>query len=341
LRRRPGARELAKVVAWLAVPIVVLNTPYWVRNISSSGGPFGPRLLVGAYTVEGNVVAALSSLPANLVRAGLLHLASPSQTLNEQLSAWGSSLGGVSEAVGTEFYLIWRWNHENFATAPVQLGLALLSIPLSSSCAKTFEPVLTGYLLVAVSLPLAVVPWFATAALPNSGVRYQMPIFAVWAPLVGIAVVAMFRTRGAMLGWALIALSIPWVLFNWSRPLIGMRPHPEGLEVGCHPLLGCTSVGSVLETPPVEIVFAESPGLQGAYRRAALAVREGTQRRGLHIDSTTPSTRFGGFCRRIPNPPFGSSRFTRCRSWSVSRIQTSARAPSSAPSVARERVFTG
>ena len=92
----------------------------------------------------------------------------------------------------------------------------------------------------------------------------------------------------------ILLLGLPWLLFNNTRPLVGLRPDAGGgLEFPCIPanLLGyeCTRIGSVLTMPRVDMLFANAREAEAGTLAVADALRQGTCRQvGLRIDSHDP-----------------------------------------------------
>jgi len=79
------------------------------------------------------------------------------------------------------------------------------------------------------------------------GLRYQLPFFVLWAPVFGGAVGAIFRGGiGWLVGLGLLVASLPWVLFNNTRPVIGAPPWPTRTE-------------SVFVASPEDLAFAMVP----------------------------------------------------------------------------------
>jgi hypothetical protein len=117
------------------------------------------------------------------------------------------------------------------------------------------------------------------------GIRYQLPYWIMWAPVFGVVVASLagrYVTSAAIV--ALLLSAVPWTLFNSTRPLIGMQPDPKGLEIRC--LTRCTHVGSILEIPETDLLFANWRLLEDSSVRATESLREtDCQNVGLRIDS--------------------------------------------------------
>jgi len=103
--------------------------------------------------------------------------------------------------------------------------------------------------------------------------RLQLPFLVLWSPLVGV-VLSEFRNRA----WARIAalvfllVSLPWVLLNASRPLLGLKPR--------------TMIGSVLVEPAEAVLFANWTHLRDPFAEASDMIRASQcQDVGLRIDS--------------------------------------------------------
>jgi len=169
------------------------------------------------------------------------------------------------------------WNHEDTAGNPLHLlavaatGLGLLPLARSHpgrSVVPFALALAAGYLL----LPLIVAP-----AIRIYGPRYQLAFFVGWAPIAGWTfsrgLPPLWRRRVVLL---LLALAGPWLLFNNTRPLVGPTP-------------SVTRVGSVLASPPEDILFALYSGQQDELTAVALRIKEAAcSRLGLQIDSHDP-----------------------------------------------------
>jgi hypothetical protein len=166
------------------------------------------------------------------------------------------------------------WNSEDFAGNP----LHLLSVPvclalLLLSWRKPEAKFALAYSAVTL-VTFAMIPIVIGHGPSIWGIRYQLSFFVLWAPVVGVAfgLVAKDRFLNILAAGFLLA-ALPWVLFNKSRPLIGLTP-PR------------TVIGSILTENQAAMVLPWSPQLRDDYTLAAQAVLEsGCTEVGLRADS--------------------------------------------------------
>jgi len=290
-RWRAEPRRAVAEVASIAACVVVLNLGYWSRNLTASGTPLGP-----AQWVAGHSTATLASLKPRLVlylprllRSLAPHLAGPWQPLN---AAIDGAVKGLYRAFGSEIntpILVWGWNHEDTAGNPLHLlliGLTLVGLAVSPSArrrpvADLALAVTAAYLLMVLLIP---------PAITTVGVRLHLPLFLLWSPVFAAVAMAWLNDRwAARLSVVFLLLGFPWLLFNATRPVIGLRPDPGALQIPCLRGLGCTRIGSVFEEPPAEIEFANIRPLEKGYRAVAQQlVASGCRDVGLRIDSSDP-----------------------------------------------------
>jgi hypothetical protein len=122
------------------------------------------------------------------------------------------------------------------------------------------------------------------------GTRLQLPFFVLSAPWVAaIVLTARPRWLPGALTFGLLMLSLPWILFNATRPVIALAPEPGLWELPCTDTFGCTKVGSVFSASRVDLLFANTREFQQGYTSAIDALGEtGCRRVGLRIDSSDP-----------------------------------------------------
>jgi len=89
-----------------------------------------------------------------------------------------------------------------------------------------------------------------------------------------------------------LILSLPWVLFNRTRPLIALKEAREPFSIPLYDLFGYT-LGSVLFEPPETLLFAYWPDYRDPYIEMSKDIQEsGCQQIGLRIDSGDPEYLF-------------------------------------------------
>jgi hypothetical protein len=275
--------KLGKVVfrgLIIGLIVLTLNTGYWGRNLAVYGGLLGPT---SVYKGEKVNLFEPSSIPGSVIRVTLLNLAVPEDSLNDVAIHY---LTEAFDAIGLHmldgFTPQWGWNHEDLASNPIQMLLipaTLLILLLTRRRIDTH--LIVPYLLVTISL------YFLLPIVKNIADverRYQLPFFVAWGPIFGIAFASSSRKWLAPTSIILLLVAaFPWVLFNRTRPLIAMRPSSDPFTIPC--LAGCTA-GSILNEPPVRVLFAGWIDLQGPYTDATSAIRQSSCRSvGLQLDS--------------------------------------------------------
>jgi len=263
-----------------AVVVVVLNLGFWVRNTISFGGPLGSR-----GTVQQHVGVSLDpqAWVSALVKQVGLNVPVPWEDINTRII---STVRAIDESLGAEtsdFNIIWFWNHEDLAGNPIHLLTILISLPVIAIITRNSGTTLPlRYALMIFGL------FFSHAIFVNFhvyDVRYQLPFFLAAAALIGFmfAQSRLHRISG-FVSFMFLFLSIPWVLFNSTRPIIGMRPFPEPMAIPCK--LGCTSIGSIFTRSQLDLLFANWLPLREPITSAAEVVKaSGCQEVGLRIDS--------------------------------------------------------
>jgi 4-amino-4-deoxy-L-arabinose transferase-like glycosyltransferase len=272
-------KGILKGLAVTAV-VLVLNLGYWIRNTATFGNPLGAR-----ESIQKSIGIKLNPrtwIPA-LVTQVAINLPVPWEDANVKII---STVRAIDEFFGAErsnFNNIWGWNHEDLAGNPVHLLATLLAIPATICLARRSGNKQPGqYSLVLLGM------FFFHAISINFLlyiVRYQLPLYVAAAPLIGsIFTQPRLHKINRLLAFGFLLISLPWVLFNSTRPIIGMRPFPEPMAIPCK--LGCTSIGSVFTRSRLDLLYANWLPLREPITSAARAVKEsGCQEVGLKIDS--------------------------------------------------------
>lgn len=255
----------------IGLTIGVLNLGYWLRDIITFGGPFGSSDWT-ASRVPLNGWAAHLMGPLQHI---LLNFATPSESITHSIVAGERGIEAWLNVPQVGFNLTWAWNNEDFAGNPVHvvlIGLSLLGLcwlwrRRSGSPAK--GPV-GAYAIVWI---LSFLLFSAFALYAEHGIRYQIPAFIIFSPIVGVVWERLLPERwvwSASLGLAVI--SLPWILFNQTRPIVSWRPR--------------TRVNSIFVESRQRLLFANWPEYREPYTRAAdLVQQSGCRDVGLAIDS--------------------------------------------------------
>jgi 4-amino-4-deoxy-L-arabinose transferase-like glycosyltransferase len=154
------------------------------------------------------------------------------------------------------------WNHEDHAGNLHHLILVPISIILLIFQRSIRRNSLLVSYTITVLCTYALLPIVIGHAPGFWGVRYQLPFFLLWAPIFGVVISALDRnwlTIGA--AGLLLTASLPWVLLNNTRPIIGLPPWPTKIE-------------SIFTADQDEILLATNPGLRDDFTLTANTIRE-------------------------------------------------------------------
>ncbi|GAP14309.1 hypothetical protein LARV_02076 [Longilinea arvoryzae] len=307
--RKKAWRRTLLLFGIIGLSIIALNGGYWIRNLQSFGNPLGPSDWISNMTAGSMSVGKLFS---SLIAQVAMNFSSPFDQINNPIIQTIRTRLGPIDPRMNNFSMIWGWNHEDTAGNPLHviiLALGLLILPFSWR--KDPDRRLWGYLATVLGS-------FAMMALvvhlDAYGVRYQLPLFVLFSPLVGAALEFprfekatnsgdsflsrrrwIYRTWQAVklsLVFILILAALPWVLFNRSHPLIAMKEKVEPFSIPCKPILGCTG-GSILFESPMNSLFANHYDLIRPYSQMTDDLqRLGCKDVGLRIDSHDPEYLF-------------------------------------------------
>ena len=287
---RPLRLRQLTIVLGLAA---LLCLPSWWRNQSLFGTPLGPPSLFAEHSVAVGGAGRVLEVPLRGLRMILINFTSSSATVNaweaDAVRALYTRLGLRAE----EPILVFAWSHEDLAGSPLHVlaaGFAAVIVlarwKKNRIAGQYAACVIAGYLLL---------PWMLANISRPFMIRHQLPFYMAGAPLVAILLDRSLSSRVlSSLSSLILLLGLPWLLFNNTRPLIGLRPGANGgLEFPCPSvnLLGyeCTRIGSVLTMPEVDVLFANIRDYE-ADALAMVGVLEQTACRqvGLRIDSHYP-----------------------------------------------------
>jgi hypothetical protein len=266
----------------IAFMVLVLNVGFWTRNIITFGGPLGPSGWFSGKVAENfSPGVFISSLTGNV----LMNFATPIDSFNASITSWYINTFSRLDPNAGSFELIWAWNHEDLAGSPLHALLVPVTLALVLIFRKRLvESALKWY--VCVTLGSFLVLAFVLKSV-TFGVRYQLPFWIAFAPLFGVALLLIKTEKLAgLLTLILLLTSLPYVIFNRTRPLIAMRNVQEPYTIPCFSdSLGCTS-GAILNEPPKTILFANWLQFREPYSAATdLVLASGCQSVGLRLDS--------------------------------------------------------
>ncbi len=243
----------------IAALVLIVNSGHYLRNHAVFGSPLGPGSESESpeFSYMNSRLSA-GTLASNLLRNAAIHMGLPFQSANRAIegavfsahSVLGldphdraTTWGGTALRIGTEL-------HEDLDGNPAHLLLiiaALASLPFMVKRPGKKTALIYSLCLVAgfllFSLLLRWQPWHS---------RLHLPLFVAAAPLIGVLFSFTKRDEMAIIAAALLlAASLPWLLFNYQRPLI---PY-DGF--------------SVLTAERTDIYFRARPELKRKYVEAA------------------------------------------------------------------------
>lgn len=203
---------------------MLLNTPYYYRNISVFNAPLGPD---GTYA---NKEYSLASFSSNLIRNTALHFTQAwpgdKSDINPILRGlkWLHGLTGYDEidprntmTMATVFH---NQNsalsfHEDYVGNPIHVILIILAIIVFIPTYKKYSSLM---ILFFISLIGIIVLYSGYLNYQISGTRLQVTIFALFSPFVMLAFSKLNENWTRYLAIGLALLSFVWVFHNSNQP---------------------------------------------------------------------------------------------------------------------------
>jgi hypothetical protein len=226
-----ASRKLLLVrVPVLALAILLLNGPLFIRNFRLSGSPLGFSAIMGDDPLRQyfNSRHSASITFANVIKNLALHVVTPIGAVNHQASRLVfSSLQALhidpndpADTYRGGFHLNGLSSHEERAGNPLQLALIFVSVLLLFSrrignrALRLFALGTIGSFVLFCSL-IRWEPWNA---------RYQMPFFLLGVALVGVVLERSWpRIALTSVTCLLLLAAFPFVFLNSLRPLISVK----------------------------------------------------------------------------------------------------------------------
>ena len=268
----------------IALVVVFLNAGYWVRNIVTYGGPLGPTQWVTDMT---SARFGVESIASNLVKDIMLNLTTPSPRINQSMVSFIQSTFQASDPDAGSFKLDWRWNNEDSAGSPFHLFLIILSaagVIVLFVMGRLKEHHLLWYSLAAFFSSI----FFVLAAhYDDYGVRFQLPLIVIWAPVFGSMLTRLGeKWLAPLVILTFFIISLPYVFFNSTRPLIAMKNDPEPYAIHPLPAMGTTKSSSIIYADQRTLLFINAHDINKPLMEATHDIRHsGCTQVGLRIDS--------------------------------------------------------
>lgn len=283
LRQRQWKRLLLRA-ALIGAVVVLLNGPTWGRNLVTYGTPLGSAQMVSSLS---SIDSGLGPYPANVVKDIALNLATPSPRINAAIVRFIQTTFQGMDPKAANFQLLWKWNHEDWAGSPIHLllsGAALLTLLLTAAFRRDRARRMAWYSLTAAA---SFFVFAAASHFEQFGGRFQLPLFVTWAPVFGAVIPRRLeRWLAPALAVLLVLLSLPYVLFNTTRPLIALKNTAEPYAIHPLPGLGKTMASSIFYANAQTLLFANWKNYQQPYAEISSDIRNsGCRQVGLRIDS--------------------------------------------------------
>jgi hypothetical protein len=222
--------QLLKHLPVIAGLALALNAGHFVRNYDLHGSPPGPKAEQPPATYKySNDSITPSTVVSNILRNLVLHFRTPSSAANQTLEKWVvKAIHAVGDDpnnpqttwTGTTFHISELSRHEVLAGNPLHLVLILLTFAVMVVWGqpRNSREILTyiGALMLAFTLFCALGRWQPWHT------RLHLPLFVLWSAPVGVCLTQVWaRSVTNSLATLLLVLSVPFLLGNQLRPLMG------------------------------------------------------------------------------------------------------------------------
>jgi len=294
-------------IGFSLVLVLGINSGFWARNIGTYGNPIGPSELVRSSVAlvseqgigvgkdtpigveeelggsklddgtsgESEANGIFSRFLRREKRMMMWNLGVPLAPFRDRVPAVDSMLKFALDEEQYSSLDTAVWNHEDTSGNPLQMILAATAfaaiIVLALRKSVTRETLLYAILVFMAYLLLPVV---ISNADTMFSLRFQIPFFVLTGPMIAalFTFIPYERVRQFMV-LGLVGLSLPWLVFNNTRPIVGWQPY-------------VTRVGSVLLAGDRQLLFAMRRGEEDEYLAITSAIQEnGCKQVGLVLDS--------------------------------------------------------
>jgi 4-amino-4-deoxy-L-arabinose transferase-like glycosyltransferase len=261
-----GIRQLGwrvwKPMLMTAVIVVSLNIGQWWRNLELFGSLFGP-------TGQSAKVFSIPIVLSNIIRNLALHLSTPVRSINlgtiqvikliHQLLGVDVSDPRITSPPGQKFDLLSLINHEDQAGNLIHLLLLTVCIVFfvlrGSQLRNRTQSLLGTYLIAVVSgflLFCILVVWSPWRS------RLHLSVFVLASAFIGVVMSDLIKRKIAnTIAVGVVTLSLIWVLFNESRPLLMNSQIVESRKVE-----------NIFNTRRADQYFINRPNIEGDYLSA-------------------------------------------------------------------------
>jgi hypothetical protein len=270
--------------ATVALVVSAINLGFWYRNIQAFGGFLGSSDWMNNKIGES---FRLSGVVSRIVRHIFLNFPTPWEVINASMENGISKFEVLLGYTFDKIDLLWLWNHDDIAGSPVHFILSIIALLccLLNTRLKNNRNLFQYAAVVFISFAI----FAGSVNYDPFGVRYQLPFLLLSAPVFGVLLTHLkWKNRDWLLGLFLL-ISLPWIFFNISRPIIAFQEISKPFSLPCTDTLGCTRSGSILFEDQTAILFANYSGHQDEYELLTEVILSSyCSKIGLRLDSHDP-----------------------------------------------------
>lgn len=272
----------------MLIIFVALNSGYYIRNSQLYGNPLGPGYEGSTELSYMNRVFTPALLVSNTIRNFALQIGTPFDSINTAIERFiqtihekmGLSMNdpritwGGESPTEPKFHVIRMSNHEDTAGNPLDFFLFFIAtVFLIRKKIYTKDKLLCFYGLCVISMFLlfsALLRW----QLWHS--RLHLPIFILSAPFAGTVFAENLQKKIYFNIFVLVLFifSLPWIILNWSRPLIRLPSTLYNIPVSMVSKDIYKEGMNILNTPRIDQYFVGSSGIKQQYTDAVDYLRE-------------------------------------------------------------------
>ncbi len=260
--KRLGMRGGLQWGAAAILTVGLINAGYLSRNIRTFGALSNPT----DFRIQSNELITPQGIISNVIKNAALHAGLPDIPGTKFIRRYDSWLArmikNVHVRLGVDMYdprttgdgvlrVASPSTQEDLASNPLHAYLILLSFLLVFPLWKKVGGLAVLY---AVFIALAFILYCAIFKWHIFTVRYHVPFFVLFAPVIGVLLGSLNgRIWGVAVSAGLLIAAFPWLFQIDSRPLI--------------PLAGHSTTGSILTTPRDVLYFANTVGNYDVFNR--------------------------------------------------------------------------
>jgi hypothetical protein len=300
-------KQVFAQVGFSIILVIGVNSGFWARNVETYGNPIGPIELVrssislaserdsgmgedptfgvaeeqGSLRLddgtrgESDAAGILSRLLWREKRMVMWNFAVPFASIRDRVPAIDSMLALVLDEEQYSDLDTTVWNHEDTSGNPIQMVLvaAAFATIIVLALRKALERDMLLYAIL-VFTAYIMLPVVISNADTVYSLRFQLPFFVLSGSLIAsfYTILPHEKVKKIMI-LGLVGLSLPWLVFNNTRPIIGWQPY-------------LTRVRSVFLASDRQLLFAMQRGEQDEYLAISSAIQDaGCKKVGLVLDS--------------------------------------------------------